>query len=325
MPVSVVLCSYNGARHLREQLDSLLAQTRLPDEIVIRDDASNDETYALLTAWCDDAKARGVRVALARNERNLGYVANFETALRDAQGDIFFLCDQDDIWHPEKIAVMLAEFERRPNLLLLHSDARLIDEHGADMRLGLFKALEVSRDEFDQIHTGRAFDALLRRNLVTGAAAAFKRELLATALPFSRDMVHDEWLAIIAATIGEVDCLEQALIDYRQHDANQIGARRRNARQRFGDLWVPRGAALRREIARLETLRARLTALPTMAGDARLARLDDKRAHFRERLRIGELPRTERLRSILHESKTGRYAQWSNGNLSGLRDVLRND
>lgn len=325
MSVSVVLCTYNGARYLHEQLDSVLTQTRLPDQIVLRDDASSDDTWVMLTAWRDTAAARGIRVSLKRNQHNAGYVGNFEAALADASGQIVFLCDQDDVWHRDKIAVMLAEFERRPRLLLLHSDARLVDARGADMHCSVFKALEVSPEELALIHMGRAFDVLLRRNLVTGATTAMRRSLLEHAAPFPRKMVHDEWLALVAAATGEMDCLERALIDYRQHDANQIGARRRDARQRWGDLWVSRAEALRREIARMQELRGRVLGLPRSSHVTPLARLDDKLAHFEERLRIGGMPRWKRARAILHEAKTHRYAKWSNGRRSMLRDALRSD
>ena len=80
--------------------------------------------------------------------------------------------------------------------------------------------------ELDWIHGGRAFDVFLRRNLVTGATTVLRRSLLAHAAPFPVEWLHDEWLAIIAAAIGRVDVLEDELIDYRQHESNQIGAQR---------------------------------------------------------------------------------------------------
>ncbi|MGH8163306.1 MAG: glycosyltransferase family 2 protein, partial [Rhodanobacteraceae bacterium] len=234
MSASVVLCTFNGVRFLPALWDNLLAQTRLPDEIVVRDDASRDGTWEKLQSLRVAAVARGIDVSLARNPENLGYAKNFETALADASGDILFLCDQDDLWHPGKLSTMLARFEQCPRLTLLHADARLIDAAGNDMRCTLFRALEVTRKETDRIHRGGAFDVLLRRNLATGATLALRRALLADAMPFPDEWVHDEWLAIIAASLGEVDCLETPLMDYRQHGGNQIGAQRRN----LADKWA---------------------------------------------------------------------------------------
>ncbi|HXS72643.1 MAG TPA: glycosyltransferase family 2 protein [Rhodanobacteraceae bacterium] len=325
MSVSIVLCTYNGERWLSQLWDSLLMQTRAPDEIVVRDDASLDGTFELLTKLRDAAVARGIRVTLARNERNLGFVANFEAALADASGEILFLCDQDDIWHPDKLATMLGEFGRRPNLLLLHSDARLVDENGSDMDCGLFEALEVTRRECMLIHSGRAFDVLLRRNLATGATLAFRRSLLNEVKPFPREWVHDEWLAIIAAAIGEVDCLEQPLIDYRQHGGNQIGAQRRSAWSKFEDLFMSRAQALRRELQRMRELLSHFARLDAARTQLPHAKLVARAAHFDLRLGLGRVSKWRRLKPILREARSGSYAVWGNGKLSMLRDLLRRD
>lgn len=310
MPVSVVLCTYNGERWLPELWRSLLAQTHVPDEIVVRDDASSDGTFALLENLRGAALARGVRVTLARNERNLGFVGNFEAALADATGAIVFLCDQDDIWHPQKIALMLAQFERRPGLLLLHSDARLVDEAGIDMHCGLFEALEVTRRERALIHSGRAFDALLRRNLATGATLAFRRSLLKDVAPFPPEWVHDEWLAIIAAAIGEVDCLEQPLIDYRQHGGNQIGAQWRGVGKSLERAGQPRQPYLSGLIARTQVLLARAPAF--RFREARRRALQRKLAHLRWRASMPAC-RPCRLPAVLLEAARGGYARYARG------------
>lgn len=310
MPASVVLCTYNGERWLPELWRSLLAQTHVPDEIVVRDDASSDGTFAVLENLREEALARGIRVTLARNERNLGFVGNFEAALADASGGIVFLCDQDDIWHPHKIALMLAQFERRPDLLLLHSDARLVDQTGRDMRCGLFEALEITRRERALIHSGRAFDALLRRNLATGATLAFRRSLLKDVAPFPPEWVHDEWLAIIAAAIGEVDCLEQPLIDYRQHGGNQIGAQWRGVGKSLERAGRSRQPYLSGLIERTQILLARAPAL--RFGEARRRALQRKLAHLRWRTSMPAC-RPCRLPAVLLETARGGYARYARG------------
>lgn len=127
MRISIVLCTYNGESFLREQLDSLLAQTRQPDEIVIADDASTDATWTILQGFARQASDAGIAVDLQRNPANLGYVENFTAALRRATGDLVFLSNQDDVWHPDKLRRMAEEFRQRPELGLLHTDARLVD------------------------------------------------------------------------------------------------------------------------------------------------------------------------------------------------------
>ncbi|MEO6969118.1 MAG: glycosyltransferase family 2 protein [Rhodanobacteraceae bacterium] len=323
MSASVVLCTYNGIRFLPALWDSLLAQTRLPAEIVVRDDASRDGTWDLLASLREAAIARGIGVSLARNPGNLGYAKNFEAALGDASSDILFLCDQDDVWHRAKLAAMLAPFERRPRLGLLHADARLIDADGKDLRCTLFRALEASREEIAGIHRGRAFEVLLRRNLATGATLALRRALLADALPFPGDWVHDEWLAIIAAAIGEVDCLETPLMDYRQHGGNQIGAQRRNLADKWARAAEPRIAYLEWMIRRGNALLQRLQWLGARVPAAHVDNVRGKLAHLE--LRLG-LPaaRTRRLWPVLRETLTGRYARYSMGLRAVAYDLLGN-
>lgn len=320
-----MLCTYNGERWLPELWRSLLAQTRVPDEIVARDDASTDRTFALLDGLRGEADARGIRVTLARNERNLGFVGNFESALTGATGEVVFLCDQDDVWHPHKIALMLEQFERRPDLLLLHSDARLVDEAGHDMHCGLFEALEATRRECGLIHSGRAFDALLRRNLATGATLAFRRSLLKDVVPFPRQWVHDEWLAIIAAATGEVDCLEQPLIDYRQHGGNQIGARRRSFADKLARIGQARTPFLQGLEVRMDILLRHFeTRLASRIPPARVGAVRHKREHLRARLALPP-SRLRRPLPILREIATGRYSSFSTGARAILLDLVNNE
>ncbi len=309
---SIVLCTFNGAHFLRALWDSLLAQSRLPDEICVRDDVSIDDTWPLLNELAQAARARGIAVSLARNERNSGVVANFEAALQNARGDVIHLCDQDDVWHPRKLETMHAQFARRPRLLLLHGDARLIDENGVALRSTLFQALELTRGELRRVHTGRAFDALLRRNLATGATLAFRRALLKDALPMPREWVHDEWLAMLAAVRGEVDCIEAPLIDYRQHAGNQIGVQSRDFAMKIARAAEPRRAYLLGLIDRMQVLLQRLRALRPPVDGARLRAVESKLAHLQRRAAMPDCHPC-RLPAILREAVSGGYWRYARG------------
>jgi glycosyltransferase involved in cell wall biosynthesis len=107
--ISVALAAYNGARYLQEQLDSLAAQRRLPDELVVVDDASSDGTVGILERFRATAP---FEVKVHRNTANLGYSANFEVAISRCTGDIIFMSDQDDVWFPEKIEAVAGCFDR---------------------------------------------------------------------------------------------------------------------------------------------------------------------------------------------------------------------
>lgn len=315
MRISIVLCTWNGERYLPPQLDSLLAQTRRPDQVVVNDDASADGTWALLEAFAARARAMDIAVDLQRNPANLGYVRNFADGLGRATGDLLFLCDQDDVWHPEKLERMEAEFLRRPGLGLLHTDARLVDADGGDLGCSLFEALEMTPEEIGDEHAGRAFDVQLRRNTVTGATAALRRELLPGVLPVPEGWVHDEWLALAFSTRAQVDCLEWASIDYRQHGGNQIGIRRRTAAERLFDPRMDKREFMDRIASRLEHFLLTETGL----GLQRAQREDlaGKAAHARFR---AELPRAaaKRVPAVLREARSGRYRRYA----SGLRSIV---
>lgn len=315
MRISIVLCTWNGERFLPAQLDSLLAQSRRPDEIVIADDVSSDGTWALLEAFAERARAHGIDVDLYRNPVNLGYVLNFSAGLQRATGDLLFLCDQDDVWHPEKLERMEAEFLRRPGLGLLHTDARLVDADGGDLECGLFEALEMTPEEIAAEHEGRAFDVQLRRNTVTGATAALRSALLPGVLPVPEGWIHDEWLAIAFSTRGMVDCLEWPSIDYRQHGGNQIGIRRRTTAEKLFNPQVDKRGFMDIVARRLEHILRTEPGLG-MPEDQR-REMEGKAVHAR--FRAG-LPRSApaRVAAVLREALSGRYRRYS----SGLRSIL---
>ncbi|MEI2456542.1 glycosyltransferase family 2 protein [Lysobacter firmicutimachus] len=327
--VTVVLCTYNGARYLSAQLDSLLAQERSPDRIAIADDASSDATWTLLEAFAARARARGIEVDLQRNPRNLGYLRNFEAALARAGAGLVFLCDQDDVWHPNKIGDFVERFRADPGLIALHSDSRLVDGEGRDLGGRMFQTLEVAEAELQALHEGRGFEVLVRRNIVTGATLAMRRELIDRALPIPNlpaldigrlGWVHDEWLALIAAATGRIDCIEAATIDYRQHGGNQIGARRRSLAERLG------GGKQRREhmqamVAKLESLRAHIDRAGLAVDAGKRAMLDERLNHLQ--LRLGLSPRfLQRWPLIRQEWRHGRYRRYSAGLRSLVCDLL---
>lgn len=322
LSTSVVLCTYNGARFLGAQWESLLAQSRLPNEIVVRDDASSDATPELLASLAADAQARGIAVRYIRGERNLGFVANFGAALRCASSEILFLCDQDDVWHFEKLATLTARFEHRTGLMLLCSDARRIDAAGGGLSRTLFEVLRVTRGELRQIHAGDGFGVLLRRSLATGATIALRRKLLSDALPFPEGWVHDEWLAIIAAALDGFDCVEQPLIEYRQHTENQLGMQDRGLAAKWRDLVKPGPAMIDRLIARDEALQKRLQSIGARVSQSSHDRTAEKLRHLRVRAALHG-KRWKRAVAVLGEAAGGRYRRYASGWREALRDLLR--
>lgn len=319
---SVVLCTYNGSAYIARQFESLLDQSRLPDQIVIADDASSDATVAAIESFAMRCRQAGIDVVLRLRQGNVGFIANFADALELASGDVIFLCDQDDVWHPDKLRTMVGQFAADPALTLLFTDARLVDGQGQPLEHTLFATLGLQGHEWHDIASGQAFPVLLRRAVVTGATTAFRRSLLHKALPVAPGWIHDEWLATVAALFGRIHALDHCWIDYRQHGANQIGARRRTLGMRIRDLFLPRNALLQTAVNRMNGLSQRFSDDPA-APAASLRLLEDRLAHYRQRIAMGERRRPARLPLALHEWRTGRYATHSNGFPSLLRDLLR--
>jgi len=198
--------TYNGARYLREQLDSFVNQTRLPDELVICDDCSNDETVAIIRNFAEKAP---FAVKWEQNEENLGFTGNFSKVLSLTNGDLVFLSDQDDVWFDNKIETMakIAD-EDRENLLFMN-DAALTDASLSEV--GLTKMGQIRAAGFDT-------DIYFRN----GCCAAIKRDLLDICLPVPKDFIyHDRWIEVFAMGLGRKRVIDRVLQYYRRHDANE--------------------------------------------------------------------------------------------------------
>src|SRR3954463_9866810 len=206
MRISVVLTTYNGSRFLWEQLESVLAQTRPPDELVARDDGSDDETPAILREF---AARTGFPVKLELGAFRLGSTPSSERALGLCTGDIVALCDQDDVWRPDKLETVHRVFSDRPDVGLVFSNAALIDEQGGRLRQAVW-------DIFNFDATGgwmvrRGIPAVtLTRFTAPGCAIAYRAEHPRTVLPFPEalrcrqpPMHHDRWILTMVAAVAE--------------------------------------------------------------------------------------------------------------------------
>ena len=311
---AVVLCSWNGERYLPQQLASLRAQTQRIDQFVLSDDGSTDDSWNLLQAFAEEQRANGVDIVLHRNPQPSGYIKHFEQALGRADADVLFTCDQDDVWNPKKISTMMAAFAADPALLVLHSDARLVDGAGMPTGRNLFDVLEVTPKELAAMHRGDAFDVLLRRNIVTGATMALRREVLALATPFAAHWAHDEWMAMIASMHGRVDTIETPLIDYRQHGGNQIGATGKSPLQQIG-IGVSRRAYQERQVLRMRELEQRAMSFP-MTREA----VADRSRHAVARADLPASP-FARIAHVGRELLRGGYHRFGSGLRSALADL----
>lgn len=221
--ISIALCTYNGGKFLREQLQSLANQTLLPFEIIITDDCSTDNTEQIVEEFKDK-----LSIQFFKNPQTLRVSKNFERAISLCKGDIIVPCDQDDIWHPDKLSMICRYFKNNPEQLAVFSDAILVDELGNPIGKNFWSAVRFLSPQIQQWKQGYAFDLLLHGNRTAGCMMAFRKELLEYTLPFPTNiplMIHDGWLTIMAAMFNRLGMIEEKLISYRQHQFQQIGTR----------------------------------------------------------------------------------------------------
>jgi len=254
--IDVALATYNGAAYLGDLLQSLAQQSHVNIEIILSDDGSTDDTLAIAATFGATLDIRRVG-----DNRHHGLVRNFETALTGGHADYVALCDQDDLWHRDKLTQLLTkmralEAEHGSTMpLAVFSDLRIVDERMTVLSPSFFRATLKSS-------AANQFQHFLLGNHVPGCALLVNRRLLDLALPFPDVPVHDWWLLQVAGLFGRIGRVDAALVDYRQHSGNAIGL----GAAGFGrgvDPSAFMAARRRRWEQQAGAIRANLTALQT--------------------------------------------------------------
>ena len=204
--ISVALCTYNGAEFLPQQLDSLLAQDWDNLEIVAVDDGSTDGTRGILQHYA----SRDSRISVHLNDRNLGFLLNFEKAFSLARGEFIAPCDQDDWWHPGKLRGLHAAIG---NHAMAYCDSLLVDSNGRSLGRQVSDVL--------LMYEGQDPAAFVFGNCVSGHAMLARRTLVERAIPFPKAGFHDWWMAFVAASTEGLTYVPEPWVHYRQHAAAQ--------------------------------------------------------------------------------------------------------
>ncbi|NYI42461.1 glycosyltransferase family 2 protein [Demequina lutea] len=323
--ISVALCTHNGEAFIEQQLLSILSQDPAPWEVVVSDDASKDGTVAIVeraVADWNSSLPTPIELVMLRNATPLGVTANFEQAIAACGGDLIALSDQDDVWHPGRLARVLDILAERPTVRVVASDATLVDREGVRLGYSLFEALEVTERDLALVNGQQPFATLMRRNIITGATMVFRRDVLDVAMPFPSSWVHDEWIATMGAALGDVVLVEDQLIDYRQHGGNQIGALRLSLPDKVRRLFEPRADRNARLLVRAEALAER-TAFHTELLSPRVRETAAaKLAHERARSALPTM-RVRRLIPVLAAGVAGRYGTFGRGAMDMVRDICQ--
>ena len=319
--ISVALCTYNGARFLEAQLDSFLAQTRLPDEVVACDDASTDDTVAILERFKNRAP---FPVTVVRGEGRLGSTKNFEKAIGLCTGDLIATSDQDDVWVPEKLALSEAAFDGEPGCGLIFTNADVVDEELHPIGHTMWDATQVGVGVRRRVRRGRAFEVLLRQWLVTGATMMFRSEYRPFILPIPESWIHDGWIAFILGALAPVGSVEQPTIKYRQHSSQQIGGKKLTWRELYERAREVGPLHYRLDYDRFLLARERLQSVASRVREPRFLRLvDQKVEHLRRRLAIAEASsRWKRIGWALGEVFRGRYSRYSARFIYFIKDMF---
>ena len=211
--ISVVLSAYNGSKYIEEQLRSINEQEMAPDEVLIVDDCSTDNTYEIVKKYISDNKLENWNVI--KNTRNIGWKRSFVNAMQIATGDLIFLCDQDDIWHRNKISVMTEIMNKNKNILLLASNYNVFYENGAKsvrkyQNDATIRPIDLNSEFF---YTGRP-----------GCVYCYRKELNRYIEKYYfDDLPHDAFLWRISALLDGLYLFNSPLIDYRRHRKSATG------------------------------------------------------------------------------------------------------
>ena len=320
---SVALCTCNGAAYLPDQLASLAAQTRLPDELVVSDDASADGTADLVHAFAARAP---FPVRLERNAERLGSTRNFDRAITACTGDLIALCDQDDVWRADKLRVLERRFDESPGTGLVFSDADLVDAALNPIGARLWARIGFDRRRQRVWRSRGALTALVPGRIVGGATMAFRSTFRTLVLPTPEGiapMIHDGWIALAIGAIAGVAFVDEPLIAYRQHGAQQIGAPGAVEARRLGPIASAAHVnTYSMYIASLSALQERLAAgRAGRDGIAAAGRIGTILRHFETRANLPRR-RLDRLPLVLRELAGRRYHDYGSGVRSAIKDLF---
>lgn len=255
--IEIVICTYNGAKFLASQLDSIAKQSHQPDVISIYDDKSTDNSLIIAESYRVLFESFGIEYQVTQNKINIGYSENFAQAVRKSKCEFIFFCDQDDLWSPSKIAVIFQKFQDN-TVDLIFSDGFVVDEFGmSKVSHSVLESYQLSANKIENFNK-KPMQYLVRRNYVNGCAAAIRQCAALQAGPPPQGMPHDYWFTLWSALHGGVICLPNRLYEYRQHDNNAIGIGRNNLfHQLLAIFRSPRGPR-ERELRILNSAFARL-------------------------------------------------------------------
>ncbi|MGL5382362.1 MAG: glycosyltransferase family 2 protein [Culicoidibacterales bacterium] len=216
MNISIAMCTYNGQKFIKEQLESILIQLSAEDEVVISDDGSQDDTLKIIKQYSENDS----RIKVFQNKLSLGVVNNFEYAINHCQNEIIFFSDQDDIWLGNKVEKIKKIFEKNKNIDVVISDLEVFNSNTGEV---------LSKSFIESNGSKQGFVNNLLRNSYIGCAMAVRKSYLKEILPFPKNIpMHDWWIGLNSELDKKTYIIKEPLIKYRRHENNVTGIVKNN-------------------------------------------------------------------------------------------------
>ena len=264
MKVSIAMATYNGETYLKEQLDSLRAQTYPVDEVIICDDRSKDQTVSILEHYIEENHLSHWKVTV--NEQNKGFIGIFFGALEQTTGDVIFMCDQDDVWEQNKVQEMVSYLQTHPKVEALNTAVRLIDQQGAPIpvkkKRGYCNANILHMNVKENASAEIDFPFLVKSNVSPGCTMCITKSLKEKVLPYRElcvtDQVPHDWFFNLMASLEQgVVFYNKAFTGYRMHENNTIGL---EEEEEGNSVAIKSTREMRQEIGAFHLRRAELIA-----------------------------------------------------------------
>jgi glycosyltransferase involved in cell wall biosynthesis len=225
--VDVLLATFQGANYLEEQLESILTQSHPQLHLWVRDDGSTDQTLSILQKW---AQTYPQKITLLSSDGHLGIKGNFSELMKQSQAPYVMFADQDDRWLPNKVEISLDHLKAMERQygshlpLLVHTDLKVVDQNLEEIAPSFWHYAGLHPDQ-------TSLNRLLSQNVLTGCTMLMNRALVELAYPIpSIAVMHDWWIALISSCFGHIHFVNQPTILYRQHESNDVGAKRYSLR-----------------------------------------------------------------------------------------------
>lgn len=324
--ISVVLCTYNGENFIKQQIQSILSQSILPDELIIFDDCSEDCTIDIVNNFADRYPSI---IKVYCNKKNIGFIKNFEKAIKLSTGDIIFLSDQDDVWFDKKIEIITNKFINHNNTVLIYSDACITDSNLKPTKHTLFE-----RRKNLILDKAGSSSFLTNRVGVKGCTMAFRSCLKEFIFPIESGWGHDHWIVFIAHAVKSVVSINQPLMYYRRHATSagndallegghlkawKVGITTASLDEYLRDLnrWEVMCKRLH------EILEKRSSKWVDYSNICVFLDWCERRTEFaRQRIRIKKRARFSRLPDVLQLFFSGAYSKYVNGMKSMAKDLF---